>query len=198
MTLPFETNALEPHMDKETVEIHHGKHHQGYVNKLNAAIEGRAELQDKPIEDLLKDLDSISEEVRQSVINNGGGVYNHNVFWSILGKDAEFNEESEIGKAIIEKWETFEAFQKEFSDAAATVFGSGWAWLILNNNQLEIVKTFNQNSPISKGMIPLIALDVWEHSYYLKYQNRRPDYIGNFWSIVDWDKVNGRYVTNKQ
>jgi len=194
--LPFEYDALEPHMDKETVEIHYTKHHQSYVNKLNTAIADYPELQDKSVEELLKNLDNVSEKIRQAVINNGGGVYNHNLFWNILKKGTEFS--GEIKDAIINKFGSFENFKNEFSNAAATVFGSGWAWLVLNNNELEIVKTFNQDSVISKGMIPLIALDVWEHSYYLKYKNKRPEYIENFWRIINWDEVNQLYTINKK
>jgi len=194
--LPFTYDALEPHMDKETVEIHYNKHHQGYVNKLNAVLESYPELQDKTVEELLKSLDDISEKIRQSVINNGGGVYNHNLFWNILKKDTKFS--GEIKDAIIKKFTSLETFKEEFSNAAATVFGSGWAWLVLNNNELEIVKTSNQDSVISKGMIPLITLDIWEHSYYLKYQNRRPEYIENFWRIINWEKVNELYIASKK
>lgn len=194
--LPFAYDALEPHMDKETVEIHYSKHHQGYVNKLNAAIKDYPELEGKSVEELLENLDNISEKIKQGVINNGGGVYNHNLFWAILKKDTEFS--GEIKNAIIEKFTSLENFKKEFGDAAATVFGSGWAWLVLNKNELEIVKTSNQDSVISNGMIPLITLDVWEHSYYLKYQNRRPEYIENFFSIINWEKVNELYLAGKQ
>lgn len=194
--LPFAYDALEPHMDKETIEIHYSKHHQGYVNKLNAAIADYPELADKSVEELLKNLDSLSEKIKQAVINNGGGVYNHNLFWSTLKKGVEFS--GEIKDAIIEKFGSFDNFKKEFSDAAATVFGSGWTWLVLNNNELEIIKTSNQDSVISDGMIPLLTLDVWEHSYYLKYQNKRPEYIENFFSIINWEKVNELYAISKQ
>ena len=196
MNLPFETNALEPEMDEETIKIHHGKHHQGYVNKLNKAIESYPELADKSAEWILKNLGSVSSEIKQAVINNGGGVYNHNIFWNILKKGTEFS--GEIADAINEKFGDFEKFKDEFSNAAATLFGSGWAWLVLKGNELEIVQTKNQESVISNGMIPLIALDVWEHSYYLKYQNRRPEYIENFFKIINWDKVNDMYKEAKQ
>ena len=194
----FESDSLEPHMDKETVEIHYFKHHKGYVDKLNTALEKHEELQSKTVEELLKDLESISEEIRQAIINNAGGVYNHNFFWSILKKDVQFNPESEIGKAIIGKFQTFENFKQEFTNSATTIFGSGWAWLVLNNNELEIVQTSNQDSVISKNMIPLITIDVWEHSYYLKYKNLRPDYIEAFFNIVDWEKVNELFIQNKK
>ena len=198
MQLPFEYDALEPYIDKETMEIHYSKHHQGYVNKLNAALEGHEELQAKTVDELLKDLNSISEEIRPAVINNGGGVSNHNFFWSILKADSTFNPESKIGKAIIEKFETMQNFKELFSKAAATVFGSGWTWLVLNSNELEIVQTKNQDSPISQNMIPILGLDVWEHAYYLKYQNKRPDYIEGFFNVINWEKVNEIYTQAKQ
>lgn len=193
--LPFAYDALEPHMDKETVEIHYSKHHQGYVNKLNAALEGNEELQAMSIEELLQNLDKAPEDIKQGVINNAGGVANHNLFWSILEKDKEYT--GEIAQAINETFESFDNFKEQFSKAAATVFGSGWAWLVMSNGNLEIITTKNQDSPISQGMIPIIGLDVWEHAYYLKYQNKRPEYIENFFSIINWDKVNEIYTANK-
>lgn len=196
MELPFESNALEPYMDKETIEIHHGKHHQGYVNNLNKTIENYPELQEKSVEWLLQNLDSISEEIKQAVINHGGGTYNHNIFWSTLGKGTA--PEGEIFEAIKNKFGSFKEFKNEFAEKAAKTFGSGWTWLVLNKNKLEIIQTFNQESPISKEMIPLITIDVWEHSYYLKYQNRRPEYIENFFNIIDWKKVNELYTIAKQ
>ena len=196
MNLPYEPNALEPEMDEETVKIHHGKHHQGYVNKLNKAIENYPELGDKSAEWLLKNLDSISDEIKQAVINNGGGVYNHNLFWNILKKGTEFS--GEIADAINERFGSFDAFKEEFSNAATTLFGSGWAWLVLKDNKLEIVQTKNQESVISNDMIPLLAIDVWEHSYYLKYQNKRPEYVENFFSIINWEKVNELYLQAKE
>ncbi len=197
--LNYEYNALEPYIDEETMRTHHSKHHQGYVNKLNAAIENYPELKDKSVEELLKNLSTISDQIKQQVINNGGGVFNHNFFFSILKKDIPFNPESEIGKAILNEYETFENFQERFTEAATTQFGSGWAWLVLNtNNQLEIIKTSNQDSPISKGMKPLLTIDVWEHAYYLKYKNLRPEYIKNFWNVINWEKVNEVFVNEKQ
>ncbi len=198
MNLPFQADALEPQMDKETVEIHHEKHHQGYVDKLNKTIENYPELQDKSVEWLLENISDVSTEIRQKVINFGGGVYNHNLFWSILKKDVPFNPESEIGKEIISKFGSFEEFKTQFSNAAKTLFGSGWAWLALKGNQLEIVQTINQESVISGKMIPLIAIDVWEHAYYLKYKNMRPEFIKNFFSIINWEKVNELFVAGKQ
>ena len=195
--LPFETNSLEPHMDKETVEIHYGKHHQGYVDKLNKALAKYPELEEKTIEWLLKNLSKIPEDIRQHIINNAGGVYNHNFFWSILKKDISFNPKSEIGKKILKKYTTFEGFKEEFTKKATTLFGSGWAWLVLDSNKLRIVETQNQDSVISKNMIPLIAIDVWEHAYYLKYKNLRPEYIKNFFNIINWEKVDELFTTRK-
>lgn len=197
--LDYEYDALEPYIDAETMETHHSKHHQGYVNKFNSAIENYPELRDKPVQEILTNLENVSDQIKQSVINNGGGIFNHNFFFSILKKDVPFNEHSEIGKSILEKYETFENFQKKFTQAATTQFGSGWAWLVLNkNNQLEIIKTSNQDSPISQGMKPLITIDVWEHSYYLKYKNLRPEYIKNFFNVIDWEKVNNLFVEAKE
>jgi len=196
--LPFETNALEPFMDKETVEIHYGKHHQGYVDKLNVTIENYPELEGKTVEWLLENIANISSEIRQKAINFGGGVYNHNFFWSILKKEILFNSKSEIGKAIIQKFANFEIFKEEFENKSNTLFGSGWVWLVLNKNELEIIQTTNQESPLSGKMIPLINLDVWEHTYYLKYKNQRPEFTKNFWNILDWEKVNELYIKAKQ
>jgi superoxide dismutase, Fe-Mn family len=199
MKLNYKYNALEPYIDAETMETHHSKHHQGYVNKFNAAIEKYSELKDKSVEEILKNLNNIPKEIKQKIINNGGGVFNHNFFFSILKKEVPFNKDSEIGKAILEKFETLENFQKRMTDAATTQFGSGWAWLVLNqNNELEIVQTNNQDSPISQELKPIIAIDVWEHAYYLKYKNARAEYIKNFWNVICWDSVNEIYSKEKQ
>lgn len=197
--LPYEYNSLEPHIDEETMKIHHDKHHQGYVDKLNKALNGHEELQAKTIHELMKNVESISDEIKQAVINNGGGHINHTFFWEILSKDKPFDENSEIGKEIIKKFENLDNFKTEFSNAAATQFGSGWGWLVLNeNNELEILKTKNQDSPISINKTPLIGIDVWEHAYYLKYQNKRPEYIENFFSVINWEKVEEIFVKAKQ
>ena len=197
--LPYEYNSLEPHIDEKTMMIHHDKHHQGYVDKLNKALEGHEELQAKTIFELMKNVDSVSDEIKQAVINNGGGHINHTFFWEILSKDKPFKEDSEIGKEIIKKFENLDNFKVEFSDAAATVFGSGWAWLVINeNNELEIIKTKNQDSPVSINKKPIIGIDVWEHAYYLKYQNKRPDYIKNFFEVINWEKVNEKFIEAKQ
>lgn len=196
--LPFEKESLEPYMDKETISIHHKKHHQGYVDKLNATLEEYEDLQEKSVEWLLENISEIPSEIRQKIINFGGGVENHNFFWKILKKDIEFDEKSEIGKAIIEKFGSFEDFKEKFESSANTLFGSGWAWLVLNKGQLEIVQTTNQESVLSGKMTPLINIDVWEHTYYLKYQNKRPEFVKNFWNILNWEKVNELFVQAKE
>jgi len=192
--LGYAYDALEPHIDKETMEIHYSKHHQGYVNKLNTALEKNPELQEKSVEELLTNLNSVPENLRQNVINNGGGVYNHNFFWEILKKDVE--RKGEILDEINKKFSSFENFKKIFSDAATMVFGSGWAWLVYNKEkkELEIFHSKNQDSPISFNLIPIIGLDVWEHAYYLKYQNKRPDYIEAFFQIINWEKANQLFL----
>ncbi|MBU2612748.1 MAG: superoxide dismutase [Nanoarchaeota archaeon] len=194
--LPYPYDSLEPYIDKETMEIHHDKHHRTYVNKLNNALEKNPELFEKKVEELLWDLNSIPEGIRQAVINHGGGTYNHNFFWSILKKDV--NPEGEIFEEIKKVFGSFEEFKKSFSDAATTLFGSGWAWLVLKDGKLEIMQTKNQNSPISNGAVPLIAIDVWEHAYYLKYQNKRPEYIENFFNVINWEKVNELFMSSKE
>lgn len=194
--LEYKYDALEPYMDSKTVEIHHSKHHQTYVDNLNLTISKYPELENKSVEWLLMNLESISEEIKQAIINHGGGVYNHNFFFSILKKGTSPN--GEILKEIINKFGSFENFKTQFSEKALKVFGSGWTWLVLNKNELEIIQTFNQESVISKGMIPLIAIDVWEHAYYLKYQNRRKEFIENFWNIIDWNKINELFLVGKQ
>ena len=189
--LPYAYDSLEPYIDKQTMEIHHGKHHQAYVNKLNAALEGHDDLAAKSIEDLIKDLNSIPEEIKGAVQNNGGGHANHSFFWSILKKDITCD--GEIKEAIDKKFGSFDAFKEEFTKAAATRFGSGWAWLVSNNGELEVMSTANQDSPLSEGKTPLVCLDVWEHAYYLKYQNKRPDYIEAFFNIINWEEVNKNF-----
>lgn len=191
--LPYAYDALEPHFDKETMEIHHTKHHAGYTNNLNNALEGKGI--DKPIEAILKDLDSIPEDIRQAVRNNGGGFYNHAVFWTLLSPNGGGEPKGDLKKAIDDAFGSFDAFKESFSSAAAKRFGSGWAWLIVKNGKLEIISTANQDSPLSDGNEVLIGLDVWEHAYYLKYQNKRPDYIKAFWNVINWDEVNKRFET---
>lgn len=193
--LSYGYDALEPYIDEKTMRIHHDKHHQGYVNKLNAALEKHPEIKVENAEDLLKNFNEIPENIRTAVRNNCGGYVNHNFFWSILKKDVEFK--GEIKEAIEKKFGSFEEFKKKFSDAAASVFGSGWTWLALNNEELEILKTSGHDNPINEGKIPVLVIDVWEHAYYLNYQNKRAEFIENFFKIIDWSKVNEYFVNSK-
>jgi len=186
--LDYDYDALEPHIDEKTMTIHHTKHHQGYVDKLNKAIEG-TDLEGKDVDEVLKDLDSVPEDIRTAVRNNGGGHSNHRLFWKVIGPDAGGEPSGKLGDAIKAKFGSFDAFKEEFSTAAATRFGSGWAWLVVSGGELEVVSTPNQDTPISEGKTPVLALDVWEHAYYLNYQNKRPDYIAAFWNIVNWEEV---------
>ena len=193
--LPYEFSDLEPHIDTRTMEIHHGKHHNAYITNLNAALEGHPELQDKSIEDLLKDLGAIPSDIRGAVQNNGGGHYNHTLFWPSMSADGGGIPSGNLAAAIDSTFNDFESFKAEFSAAAATRFGSGWAWLSIDgNNNLTVSSTANQDNPISEGLSPILGLDVWEHAYYLNYQNLRPDYISAWWNIVNWDKVSERFA----
>ncbi|MBO0600351.1 superoxide dismutase [Sporosarcina sp. E16_3] len=191
--LPYAYDALEPHFDKETMSIHHTKHHNAYVTNLNIALEGNEELLNKSIEDLIANLDSVPEGKRMAVRNNGGGHANHSLFWELLSADGGGNPSGALATAIDNKFGSFDAFKEEFAKAGATRFGSGWAWLVLSGGELEIMSTPNQDSPIMEGKTPLLGLDVWEHAYYLNYQNRRPDYIAAFWNVVNWDEVAKRF-----
>src|SRR6478735_1469322 len=195
--LPYAYDALEPHIDKETMNIHHTKHHNTYVTNLNAAIEGNQDLQNKSIEELVANLDAVPEAIRTAVRNNGGGHANHSLFWTILSPNGGGAPTGELADAISAKFGSFDAFKEEFAKAATTRFGSGWAWLVVNNGELEITSTPNQDSPLSEGKTPVLGLDVWEHAYYLKYQNKRPDYIGAFYNLINWDEVNKRYAAAK-
>lgn len=190
--LPYAFDALEPHIDARTMEIHHGKHHAAYTTNLNAAIAGTP-LEGKSIEELLKNLDMNNMALR----NNGGGFYNHNLFWKMMSPNGGGNPTGAVADAINSAFGSFEAFKEQFSKAAATRFGSGWAWLCSNGGKLEICSTPNQDNPLMPNSgcsgIPILALDVWEHAYYLNYQNRRPDYIGAFYNVINWDEVNKRY-----
>jgi len=197
--LPYSYDALEPFIDAKTMEIHHDKHHAGYVKKLNAAIEGHEELQDKPVEDLIKNLNSISEEIRTAVRNNGGGHLNHSFFWPLLKKDVK--PEGEIVAAIEKEFGSLQNFEEAFKKAALGQFGSGWAWLVVNpanGNKLEITSSPNQDSPITVGKVPVLAVDIWEHAYYLKYQNKRDEYLDNFMKIINWKKVNENFLDATQ
>lgn len=191
--LPYPYDALEPHIDTRTMQIHHDKHHQGYVNKLNAALEGHADLQDKTVEELLSDLDALPESIRTAVRNNGGGHANHSLFWPSMSPDGGGEPDGALAQAINTAFGSFDAFKEQFSKAAATRFGSGWAWLCVGGGSLQVMSTPNQDSPLSQGLTPILGLDVWEHAYYLNYQNRRPDYIAAFWNVVNWDEVALRF-----
>lgn len=195
--LPYAFNALEPHFDALTMEIHHDRHHATYVNNLNAALEGHADLQAKSIEELIGNLDAVPEAIRTAVRNNGGGHANHTLFWEILSPNGGGAPSGELANAINNKFGSFDNFKAEFAKAATTRFGSGWAWLIVDNGQLAITSTPNQDSPLFEGKTPILGLDVWEHAYYLKFQNKRPDYIGAFWNVVNWDEVSKRYSAAK-
>ena len=193
--LPYGYDALEPYIDAQTMQIHHDKHHQAYTDKLNAALEKYPDLQAKPIEELLKDLDSVPEEIRPAVRNHGGGYYNHSLFWEMMKKGGGGEAAGELKTKLDQDFGSFEEFKKQFSEVAATVFGSGWAWLVKDPaGKLAIVKTPNQDSPISQGQFPLLGIDVWEHAYYLKYQNRRPEYIENWWNVVNWEQVEALFL----
>jgi len=192
--LPYAYDALEPYIDAKTMEIHHAKHHQTYIDKLNAALATHPELQEFSAEELISDLTSIPTDIQTTIRNHGGGHANHTFFWSILRPGQENNSpEGPIAEAITKSFSSFEKFKEQFSNTALNRFGSGWAWLVISNGILEILATANQDSPLSEGKTPLIGIDVWEHAYYLKYQNKRADYINAFFAIINWDKVNELY-----
>jgi Fe-Mn family superoxide dismutase len=196
--LPYPNNALEPHIDEQTMMIHHDRHHNAYVTNLNAALEGQPELQAKSIEDLLKDLNSIPENIRPAVRNNGGGHANHSLFWEVMGPNGGGQPTGALADAITAELGGFDKFKEDFAKAGATRFGSGWAWLsVTPAGKLVVSSTPNQDSPISEGNTPILGMDVWEHAYYLKYQNKRPDYIAAFWNVVNWDAVAARYKAAK-
>ena len=185
----YEYSALEPFIDQETMKIHHTKHHQAYVDKLNSALEKFSELQEKQISELLQDnLKIVPEEIKTAVKNNGGGHFNHSFFWSILSPEKQ-QPSDELMKLIQESFESFDNFKEQFKNSALTRFGSGWVWLVLNQEKLEVYSTANQDSPVMENKIPLLALDLWEHAYYLKYQNKRADYVEAFWNIINWQQV---------
>ncbi|WP_141604254.1 superoxide dismutase [Terrilactibacillus laevilacticus] len=197
--LPYAYDALEPYIDEETMRIHHDKHHATYVNNLNAALEGGYEdLSSKTVDELVSNLDVVPDKIRTAVRNNGGGHSNHTFFWQILSKNGGGNPTGPIAEAISETFGDFESFKDLFSKAAAGRFGSGWAWLVVSNGALEVVSTPNQDTPLSIGKTPVLGLDVWEHAYYLKYQNKRPEYINAFFNVINWDEVNNRYLKAKQ
>ncbi len=194
-TLPYAYDALEPHIDARTMEIHHTKHHAGYVNNLNAALEKYPDLQSVSLEVLLRNIHSVPEDIRTAVRNNGGGHANHSLFWAVMAPDGGGAPGGELAAAIEQAFGSFDAFRERFAKAAATRFGSGWAWLALTAfGKLVVYSTANQDSPYMDGHTPLLGLDVWEHAYYLKYQNRRPEYVNNWWNVVNWEAVAENYA----
>lgn len=195
--LPYAYDALEPNIDKETMNIHHTKHHNTYVTNLNNALEGNEELLSKSVEEVISNLNAVPEAARTAVRNNGGGHANHSLFWQVISPNGGGEPTGDLAAAINSKFGSFDSFKEEFAKAATTRFGSGWAWLAVNNGELEVTSTPNQDSPLMEGKTPLLGLDVWEHAYYLKYQNRRPEYISSFWNVVNWDEVSKRYSAAK-
>ncbi|GED67703.1 superoxide dismutase [Brevibacillus reuszeri] len=195
--LPYAHDALVPHIDAQTMEIHHGRHHATYVNNLNAALEGHADLQEKSVEELISNLDALPEGIRTAVRNNGGGHANHTLFWEILSPNGGGAPAGELADAINAAFGSFDNFKAEFAKAATTRFGSGWAWLTAEGGKVAISSTPNQDSPVMEGKMPILGLDVWEHAYYLNYQNKRPDYIAAFWNVVNWDEVSKRFAAAK-
>ncbi len=194
--LPYAYDALEPYIDAQTMEIHHTKHHQAYIDNLTKAVEGTPHA-DKPVEKLIAGLKDLPENIRTAVRNNGGGHYNHGIFWEIMGPNGKGKPEGKLAEQIDKDFGSFEKFQEEFETAAKTQFGSGWAWLVWHEGKLSVVKTPNQDNPITDGKQPLMGVDVWEHAYYLKYQNKRPEYLKNWWKVVNWDEVGRRFQAHK-
>jgi Fe-Mn family superoxide dismutase len=196
--LPYATDALEPHIDKMTMEIHHGKHHNAYVTNLNKALESAPDLANKSVEELLaNNCASVPENIRTAVRNNGGGHINHSMFWKIMAPNAGGAPKGHVAEAINATFGSFDAFKEKFNTAATTRFGSGWAWLVKSGGKIDIISTANQDSPVMEGKQPVMGLDVWEHAYYLKYQNRRPDYIGAWWNVVNWHEIEDRFNAAK-
>ena len=195
--LGYEYNALEPFIDARTMELHHSKHHKTYTDKFNLALETHPKLQGKSAEEIVANWEKLSDDIKQAVRNSGGGYINHSFFWQILKKNTVFK--GEVAEAIKKKFGSFEEFKKKFSDEAMSLFGSGWTWLVVNKKgELEIVKTQNQDTPLSMGLSPVLTIDVWEHAYYLKYQNRRADYVEAFFNVINWVKVNEHFVNAKK
>jgi Fe-Mn family superoxide dismutase len=192
-SLPYAFDALEPHIDARTMEIHHDKHHAAYVSKLNDALEGHAALQAKSVGDLLRTIEQVPEEIRLAVRNQGGGHANHSLFWTIMGPDGGGEPSGELAAAITRDFGSVDSFKDQFSAAAAGIFGSGWGWLAVSDGKLEVLARPNQDSPLLEGKTPILGVDVWEHAYYLRYQNRRPEYLAAWWNAVRWDAVADRY-----
>lgn len=195
--LPYAHDALAPHIDEETMKIHHGKHHNTYVTKLNGALEGHSDLEGKSLEELLTNLEGLPESVRGPVRNNGGGHFNHTLFWEIMSPNGGGSPTGELAEEINKTFGSFDKFKEEFKNAALTRFGSGWAWLAVNNGKLEVTSTPNQDTPIMEGKTGILGVDVWEHAYYLNYQNKRPDYVDAFFNVINWDEVAKRYSAAK-
>ena len=195
--LPYAYDALEPHIDKETMNIHHTKHHNTYITNVNAALEGHDDLSSKSIEELISDLNAVPEDIRTAVRNNGGGHANHSLFWQLLTPNGTGAPSGALAEAIDSKFGSFDEFKTKFENAGKTRFGSGWAWLAVSNGELEVTSTANQDSPLMDGKTPILGVDVWEHAYYLKYQNKRPDYLAAFWNVVNWDEVSKRFEAAK-
>lgn len=197
--LPYPANALEPHIDEQTMNIHHDRHHNTYVTNLNAALESAPDLQNKSVEELISNLDAVPESIRTAVRNNGGGHANHSLFWMVIGPGGGGAPTGAVASAIDGDLGGFDKFKEDFTKAATTRFGSGWAWLVVGKDgKLAVTSTPNQDNPLSEGLTPILGLDVWEHAYYLKYQNKRPDYIAAFWNVINWDEVNRRYEAAKK
>ena len=194
--LPYAYDALEPHIDEATMRVHHDKHHVAYTTKLNAAVEG-TDFAGTAAEDLLKNLDQLPADIRTAVRNNGGGHVNHNLFWTVMSPEGGGAPTGELATAMERAFGSFEAFKDQFAAAGATQFGSGWAWLVVDGGELAVMATANQDSPLSQGRTPILGMDVWEHAYYLKYQNRRPDYIEAFFNVIDWNAVAANYAAAK-
>jgi len=192
--LPYEYAALEPHIDAQTMQIHHGKHHQAYVNNLNAALDKHPELFQWTLEDLLRKINQIPEDIRTAVRNNGGGHHNHSLFWTIMGPKGGGEPTGALADALKKTFGGIDKLKEQLAAAATSRFGSGWAWLVVSGGKLEVVSTANQDSPLMDGKVPILGLDVWEHAYYLKYQNRRPDYIAAWWNVVNWTEVAKRFT----
>jgi superoxide dismutase, Fe-Mn family len=195
--LPYPYEALEPHIDARTMEIHHSKHHNTYVTNANNALEGHSDLENMDVEELLRNFNKVPEDIRTAVRNNAGGHANHDLFWKIMGPNGGGEPSGELADAIKSKFGDFNSFKDQFKTAATGRFGSGWAWLVVNNGELEITSTPNQDSPLMDGSTPILGLDVWEHAYYLKYQNLRPNYVDAWWNVVNWDEVAKRYSQAK-
>lgn len=192
--LKYAYNALEPYIDEDTMRIHHTKHHQAYLDNLNKALDGTG-YADWSIEEIIRNLNELPETIRSVVRNNGGGHYNHSLFWDIMGPDSQGKPDGKLAEKINETFGSFESFREQFENAGKTQFGSGWAWLTVRDGKLNVEKMSNQDSPLTSGGIPVLGVDVWEHAYYLKYKNRRPDYLKNWWSVVNWDEAGKRYLS---